>query len=107
MNIHRIASLATDKEELYCQDKVNKMEKARIATEGNSQESDIKKVSAELNIFSSVFDMESFNEVKSMLSEVIKSLTVNHVDVSEVVKEFPSEEIINLSKMVYKDDLLV
>ena len=83
------------------------MGKARIATEGNSQETDIKQVSTELNIFSSVFDMESFNEVKGMLSEVINSLTVSHVNVSEVVKEFPSEEIINLSKMAYKDDSLV
>ena len=83
------------------------MGKARIATEGNSQETDIKQVSTELNIFSSVFDMESFNEVKGMLSEVINSLTVSHVNISDVVKEFPSEEIINLTKMAYKDDSLI
>ena len=107
MKIDRTANIANDKDELYCQDKGNIMEKARIATEGNSQKTDIKQVYAELNKFSSVFDMESFNEVKNMLSEVINSLTVSHVNVSEVVKEFPSEEIINLTKMAYKDDSLV
>ena len=110
MNIHRIASVAKDKDESYRQDQANKMGQARIATEeilDVSDKSDIKQVSAELNKFSSVFDMESFNEVKNMLSEVINSLTVSHVNVSEVVKEFPSEEIINLTKMAYKDDSLV
>ena len=110
MNIHRIARVATDKDESYRQDQVSKMGQARIATEEKSElsdKSDIKMVSAELNKFSSVFDMESFNEVKGMLLEVINSLTVSHVNVSEVVKEYPSEEIINLTKMVYKDDSLV
>ena len=104
MKIDRTANIANDKDELYCQDKGKIMEKARIATEGNSQKTDIKQVYAELNKFSSVFDMESFNEVKNMLSEVINSLTVSNMNISEVVKEFPSEEIISLSKMAFKDD---
>ncbi len=107
MNIHRTANIANDKDESYRQDQVNKMDKARIATEEKTKAvdvSDISLVSAELNRFSSVFDMESFNEVKGMLSAVIDSLTVNHVNISEVVKEFPSEEIINLSKMAYKNE---
>ena len=102
MKIDRTANIANGKDELYCQDKENRMEKSRIVTEGSFKESDIKLVLEEMNIISSVFDMESFNKVKSMLLEVIDSLTVSHVNISEVV-----EEIINLSKIVHEDDLLV
>lgn len=107
MNIHRIANIDKGKDESYRQSKVNKMEKTKVSTEEKAVLSDVYDInlaSAELNRFSSVFDMESFNEVKGMLSAVIDSLTVNHVNVSDVVKEFPSDEIINLSKMAFRDD---
>ena len=107
MNIHRIANIAKDKDESHRQSKVNKMEKTKVLIEEKAAVSDvydINAVSAELNKFSSVFDMESFNEVKGMLSAVIDSLTTSGVEISDVVKEFPSEEIINLSKMAFKDD---
>ena len=107
MNIHRIANIAKDKDEAYRQNKSSKIEKIKASGEEKvivSDVYDINAVSAELNKFSSVFDMESFNEVKGMLSAVIDSLATSHVDISDVVKEFPSEEIISLSKMAFKDD---
>ena len=107
MNIHRVANIAKDKDESYRQSKVSKTDKTKVLSEEKTTVSDvydINAVSAELNRFSSVFDMESFNEVKGMLSAVIDSLATSHVDISDVVKEFPSEEIINLSKMAFKDD---
>ena len=108
MNIHRIANIAKDKDESYRQNKTNKVDKTKVSTEEKVTVSDlydINSVSAELNRFSSVFDMESFNEVKGMLAAVIDSLTTNHIDTSYVVKKFPSEEIISLSKTAYKSDL--
>lgn len=107
MNIHRVANIAKDKDDSYRQNQVSKTEKTKVSSEEKTIVSDvydINAVSAELNRFSSVFDMESFNEVKEMLSVVIDSLSTSHVDISDIVKEFPSDEIINLSKMAYKDD---
>jgi len=107
MDIHRVANVGKDRDETYRQTQYKRSGRSKssgvVLAEDINDISDIRKVSAELNRFSAMFDMKSFNEVKEKLSNIISELENSDIKIANILKTSPSEEIVKLSRMADKD----
>lgn len=78
----------------------NKVERNKVEKISFSDIYDIRLLSAQMNKSSSEFKLESVEEVNRELKNVIKNLDVEKAD--NLVDAFPSEDIIELAKMMWK-----
>ena len=78
----------------------NKVERNKVEKVSFSDIYDIRQLSAQMNKSSSEFKLESVEEVNRELKNVIRNLDGEKAD--NLVDAFPSEDIIELAKMLWK-----
>ncbi len=78
----------------------NKVERNKVEKVSFSDIYDIRQLSAQMNKSSSEFKLESVEEVNRELKNVIRNLDGEKAD--NLVDAFPSEDIIELAKMMWK-----
>ena len=78
----------------------NKVERNKVEKVSFSDIYDIRQLSAQMNKSSSEFELESVEEVNRELKNVIRNLDGEKAD--NLVDAFPSEDIIELAKMMWK-----
>ena len=78
----------------------NKVERNKVEKVSFSNIYDIRQLSAQMNKSSSEFKLESVEEVNRELKNVIRNLDGEKAD--NLVDAFPSEDIIELAKMMWK-----
>lgn len=78
----------------------NKVERNKVEKVSFSDIYDIRQLSAQMNKSSSEFKLESVEEVNRELKNIIRNLDGEKAD--NLVDAFPSEDIIELAKMMWK-----
>ena len=78
----------------------NKVERNKVEKVSFSDIYDIRLLSAQMNKNSSEFKLESVEEVNRELKNVIRNMDGEKAD--NLVDSFPSEDIIELAKMMWK-----
>ena len=78
-----------------------KLDKTKASKTSFSDIYDIRLLSAQMNKSSSEFRLESVEEVNRELKNVISELQGEKVD--NIVESYPSEDILSLAKMMWKN----
>lgn len=101
-NINKVSSInANLSDSSYRQSQYEKsVEKNKVEKTKFSDIYDIKMLSAQMNKNSSEFRLESVEEVNKELKNVIAGLGTNKTD--NIVNSFPSEDILELAKLMWK-----
>lgn len=102
-NINKVSKIDTSLNDSAYRGSQNdkKVEQNKIEKVSFSDIYDIRLLSAQMNKSSSEFKLESVEEVNKELKNVIKNLDGEKAD--NLVDSFPSEDIIELAKMMWKN----
>jgi hypothetical protein len=102
-NINKVSKIDTSLNDSAYRGSQNdkKVERNKIEKVSFSDIYDIRFLSAQMNKSSSEFKLESVEEVNKELKNVIKNLDGEKAD--NLVDSFPSEDIIELAKMMWKN----
>jgi len=102
-NINKVSKIDTSLNDSAYRGSQNdkKVERNKIEKVSFSDIYDIRLLSAQMNKSSSEFKLESVEEVNKELKNVIKNLDGEKAD--NLVDSFPSEDIIELAKMMWKN----
>lgn len=102
-NINKVSKIDTSLNDSAYRGSQNdkKVERNKVEKVSFSDIYDIRLLSAQMNKSSSEFKLESVEEVNKELKNVIKNLDGEKAD--NLVDSFPSEDIIELAKMMWKN----
>lgn len=102
-NINKVSKIDTSLNDSAYRGSQNdkKVERNKVEKVSFSDIYDIRLLSAQMNKSSSEFKLESVEEVNKELKNVIKNLDGEKAD--NLVDTFPSEDIIELAKMMWKN----
>lgn len=102
-NINKVSKIDTSLNDSAYRGSQNdkKVERNKVEKVSFSDIYDIRLLSAQMNKNSSEFKLESVEEVNKELKNVIKNLDGEKAD--NLVDAFPSEDIIELAKMMWKN----
>ena len=102
-NINKVSKIDTSLNDSAYRGSQNdkKVERNKVEKVSFSDIYDIRLLSAQMNKSSSEFKLESVEEVNKELENVIKNLDGEKAD--NLVDSFPSEDIIELAKMMWKN----
>ena len=102
-NINKVSKIDTSLNDSAYRGSQNdkKVERNKVEKVSFSDIYDIRLLSAQMNKSTSEFKLESVEEVNKELKNVIKNLDGEKAD--NLVDSFPSEDIIELAKMMWKN----
>lgn len=102
-NINKVSKIDTSLNDSAYRGSQNdkKVERNKVEKVSFSDIYDIRLLSAQMNKSSSEFKLESVEEVNKELKNVIRNLDGEKAD--NLVDTFPSEDIIELAKMMWKN----
>lgn len=102
-NINKVSKIDTSLNDSAYRGSQNdkKVERNKVEKVSFSDIYDIRLLSAQMNRSSSEFKLESVEEVNKELKNVIRNLDGEKAD--NLVDTFPSEDIIELAKMMWKN----